>query len=141
MDKELRSYNKYIDDKICEIIKQLKKGDKENNTQIRAKLQALTQYHNQTIRNFQHERFIHLIVTFFFAGLLILSTALLVYIASSQVISNQTTLTNLSICITLILLVTEIFYIKHYFILENYTQSLYKYSKKMFEIEQDNLTY
>jgi len=136
MDKELKTYILFIESKITGISKQL---EKENNNpeRINKEIQELTDYHNQTIRNFQHERFIHLIVTFFFAGLLLLSIFISILFTSSPMWFSGTVLTNLSLCISAILLITELFYIKHYYILENYTQSLYKYSKNLYEISQN----
>ena len=136
MDKELKTYILFIESKITGISKQL---EKENNDpeRINKEIQELTDYHNQTIRNFQHERFIHLIVTFFFAGLLLLSIFISILFTSSPMWFSGTVLTNLSLCISAILLITELFYIKHYYILENYTQSLYKYSKNLYEISQN----
>jgi len=134
MDKELKKYKSFIENKIDEINKQQKSTDDNPGTE---NIQNLINYHNQTIRNFQHERFIHLIVTFFFAGLLILSIFISILFAASPMWVSDTVLTNLSLCISAILLITELFYIKHYYILENYTQSLYKYSKELYEISQN----
>ncbi len=62
---------------------------------------------------FQHERLIHLLVTFFFAlfAILFLALGMVSYIF---------------LPILFILLVFVIFYILHYFFLENHVQYLYK---------------
>ena len=74
--------------------------------------------HITKIKFFQHERLVHLLVTLFFAIFLLIS----LYISLTQ---------NLFIYIVLILLVMLIFYIKHYFFLENNIQYLYKEYDKM----------
>lgn len=134
MDKELKAYKLYIENKINQINKQL--GKTKDTKNIDKQITELTNYHNQTIHNFQHERFIHLIVTFFFAGLFLLSVAVSISFAMFSICGDGVILTNLSLCISLILFITELFYIRHYYILENYTQSLYKYSKTLHEISQ-----
>ncbi|MCL2110416.1 hypothetical protein FWH30_02455 [Microgenomates group bacterium] len=73
------------------------------------------------IRDFQHERLIHLLVTLFFGLLLFLS-----FIFSSL---ND----NLIFWIlTAIVTILEIFYIKHYFILENTLQKIEAISPDIF---------
>lgn len=139
MDKELKQYKLYIENKISNINKQLEKGD--DTKKAYSQIDELINFHNQTIRNFQHERFIHLIVTIFFAGLLLLSVAVSILFAIFSPSESGMLLTNLSLCISLILFITELFYIRHYYILENYTQSLYKYSKTLHEINQNRYNY
>ena len=69
---------------------------------------------------FQHERFIHLIVTFFFAvfALAFLALGMISYIF---------------LIIFAILIVFLLFYIVHYFFLENHVQYLYKLYDEMYE--------
>ncbi len=75
------------------------------------KKQALTQ-----ISFFQHERLIHLIVTMTFA---IMTMVILVAICMTSFMPL--------IALELLLLVLLIPYIRHYYILENGTQTLYRY--------------
>lgn len=75
--------------------------------------QKLKEEHLIKIQFFQHERLIHLIVTLFYALFLIL------FLFLSKIHS-------LYIIPTLILIVFLIFYVKHYFFLENSVQYLYK---------------
>lgn len=63
---------------------------------------------------FQHERLIHLIVTALIAILLV------IFIVASTICSNV----GFPI-LSIILLILEAFYIKHYYFLENQTQKLY----------------
>lgn len=75
----------------------------------------LLDYHKDKIKFFQHERFIHLIVTVLFAIATIITIVAIV-------LSEKITLIPLAV----LLLVLLIPYIKHYFFLENTTQLLYK---------------
>ena len=69
--------------------------------------------HLVKIKFFQHERLVHLLVTLFFALFLLIS----LYLSLKE---------SLFIIVVLILLVMLIFYVKHYFFLENSVQELYK---------------
>lgn len=64
---------------------------------------------------FQHERLIHLLVTLFFSGMGI--AALIAGVALENL---------LFLVLFLIILVLDIFYIRHYYILENGIQRLYR---------------
>lgn len=84
---------------------------------------SLYQYHRDQVHNFQHERLIHLLVTFFFALLFLL--ALVAFLL--------TPLESLRIplgILTLILLCLEAAYIHHYYRLENSVQSLYELTER-----------
>ena len=81
-------------------------------------------YHIDRVRDFQHERLVHLLVTFFFGFLLIgAATALLV----QPLPELRVPLGFLSA----ILLVLELAYIRHYYELENGVQSLYLLTKRL----------
>ena len=69
---------------------------------------------------FQHERLIHLIVTLFFSLFAIIFTFISLY-----------TKNNYMYIITLILYVFVMFYIIHYYYLENGVQKLYKFFDKL----------
>lgn len=131
MDKSLREYERYISGEIEKIHFEIKDSKTTAHLNlIRPKVKALLEFHVDSVHNFQHERLIHLIVTFFFGGLLIL-------FAGVSFIPKDITydlLNHLILAITLILFVVEIFYIRYYYYLENGTQRLYKYSKKLFEM-------
>ena len=68
------------------------------------------------IQFFQHERFIHLIVTVTFAILTVMSV--LGFVATAQIGL---------LVLTVMLLVLLVPYIRHYYILENGVQKLYQY--------------
>jgi predicted PurR-regulated permease PerM len=77
---------------------------------------------------FQHERLIHLIVTALFAVLTVVSLVLMALVPSYTVI-------------TLIVLLATllVFYIRHYYILENRTQHLYKLMDRLLEVKSSEL--
>ena len=64
-------------------------------------LVQLAAFHARRIAEFQHERLVHLLVTMFFACLLFAAVGLFLF-------------------------VLELFYIRHYYYLENGTQRLYR---------------
>ena len=100
MDKKLRNY-------IEEIEKASKHPSKE-----------LIEYHKTMTAQFQHERFIHLVVTLFFSLFLILFFGMFLFAALSLPGDSG-------------MLVT-IFYIHHYYQLENGTQKLEDITKKLY---------
>lgn len=89
---------------------------------------ALQQYHQERVRDFQHERLIHLLVTFFFALLLIAS-------AIGAITAPFGLMQTLFCALTLVLLLLELAYIRHYYYLENGTQSLYDLTERLFKEE------
>ena len=102
MKKYLYDYIKEIDNKL------------ENNKNNK----SLKEEHLVKINFFQHERLIHLIVTLSFALLTLVSILISKYYCSF-------------IFITIVLLICLIFYIVHYYYLENGVQYLYKQYDRM----------
>lgn len=100
----------YLDEYIDYIDKQLK----ENVTN------KMIDDHLIKISFFSHERLIHLLVTLFYGVFLFLSILIGLEIP-------------LFLFISLILIVFLIFYVRHYFLLENGVQYLYKQYDKMKE--------
>lgn len=74
----------------------------------------LSTYHETQIQFLQHERFIHLIITIFFALLLI-----------GSVVSTLVSPIILLFVLDLILFILLLFYIRHYYRLENGVQYWY----------------
>ena len=101
MKEYIQNYINYIDNKLKT------KMSKEEIEQ-----------HLIKIHFFQHERLIHLIVTVFYAIFLLLSI----------IISLKTPL---FLLITFIFIIFLMFYVKHYFFLENSVQYLYKQYDEM----------
>jgi len=109
MRKYLKTYTSFIEDAI-------KNGG--NNFDWA----SLYQRHITKISFFQHERLIHLLVTFFFGFIFFLSVVLGLLLGS------------LGFCaLGAILAVLLIFYIWHYFFLENGVQKLYRLSEEIEE--------
>ena len=125
MDKSLKEYDKYIKNEIDN----LQKSDVSKDI-LKQKARDLLSCHDHTVRNFQHERLIHLIVTIFFAAMLIFGTSALFIDKSLDFFYMN----NLLAAIVAILFVVEIFYIRHYYLLENGTEKLYEQSKRLFDI-------
>lgn len=109
MREYLGDYIKGIDDKIKE--KKVTEKDIEN--------------HLIKINFFQHERLIHLLVTLFYGLFLFLSV----------IISLKVWLFLIILYLALIVL---IFYVRHYFFLENHVQYLYKEYDQMKNILEEN---
>lgn len=84
-------------------------------------LTELAHYHRTRVQEFQHERLIHLLVTFFFAGLFL--AALVAFLATAAMGVVMNCLLGL---LSLILFVLELAYIRHYHQLENGVQRLYE---------------
>ena len=84
-------------------------------------LAELAHYHRTRVQEFQHERLIHLLVTFFFAGLFLASLAAFLATAAMGLAMNC-----LLGLLALILFVLELAYIRHYYQLENGVQRLYE---------------
>ncbi|MDR2064082.1 MAG: hypothetical protein LBQ02_04885 [Candidatus Nomurabacteria bacterium] len=97
-------------------------------------LEKFARYHEAMVKNFQHERAIHLAVTLFFAGILLLFFFVTVlFHIFVPIESDAGTLISISLStIVVILLVTTIFYVRHYYQLENGVQRLYTISKEIY---------
>jgi len=133
MDKRIKKHTTFVNQKINELEKELAESDNKSLTKL--KIRDLNDYQKTIVGNFQHERHIHLLVTLFFASLMLLTagaSVILSIIGSSYSIFN--TLNILVLAIFAIIFVTEIFYIIYYFKLENGTQKLYEISKKIYNL-------
>ena len=115
MEKKILAYEKFI--------------EREAKREMSAsKRKELAELHAETVRNFQHERLIHLIVTLFFAGLAVV----VVFIAIWVAIKYGWMLEVLPLYILAgILVILTVFYVRHYYFLENHVQGLYKYTEKL----------
>lgn len=104
MRKSINDYIKEIDNRI-------------DNTKD---LNKLKEEHLIKIGFYQHERLIHLLVTLFY-GLFMFITIILSYYNP------------LALIIVLIFMVFLIFYVRHYFYLENHVQYMYKQYDRIIE--------
>ncbi len=115
MDKKLKAY-----------IKEAKEISKKPTKEKR-------EYHFMMLETFKHEREIHLYVTLAFAFYMILFFFAFLYI--SIFVQGSWFLSFCLGFITLALTVTEVLYVRHYYILENGCQILEEISKKFFDIK------
>lgn len=111
MEKRIKEYEKFI-----------KEAAKHPTSDLKA-------YHNEMVRNFQHERAIHLAIMLFFIAI-----ALIVMVGAAFAIVYAT----LPFAITISVLAGLLFilsaaYIKHYYFLENHVQSLYDITAKLYK--------
>lgn len=135
MDKKLHEHEQLMKEKIEKIEASLAdtKNDKEI-SYIHKNIKALYKYHREAVTNFQHERLVHLIVTIFFATMQIAAIIATIWSTTIPTTSNGVVLFNLLLIIDLIFFVTGIFYVRHYYQLENGTQRLYDFSQKLYEL-------
>lgn len=116
MDKKLWAHDRFMGTELkrLESVDKLSPDDAER----------LWEYHLAVLRDLQHERLIHLLLTLCFAGLTLLAGAgTVVAVSHDNVWFIWSAAT-----VTLILLVTELAYIRHYYRLETGLQRLYTYT-------------
>lgn len=83
-------------------------------------------YHAQMLRDFQHERAIHLAITLFFAAL----TLLVLGVTTWALAVTDYFWMGLwpMVAASGLLIIVTAFYISHYYFLENHVQRLYRYN-------------
>lgn len=116
MEKRILSYRKFIDSLLAE-------GD--DNTDWK----QIYEQHLIQVGFFQHERLIHLIVTVTFAILEIISIALFTIVANMDNAAGMTVPGLGALCLVLFILLIP--YIRHYWILENEVQKMYRQHDKL----------
>jgi hypothetical protein len=131
MDKDLRNYNKQTTDQIDALQAVLSSAHADGRQHIIIHIRELFDIHVERVRDFQHERLIHLTVTLFFGGLLLLSIAGGLFVLTLAADPSGPMLNLLAWTLCPLLFATQIFYVRHYYLLENGTQSLYKLTAKL----------
>lgn len=142
MDKKILEHKGFVETEIVRISKisrnQLSSANGEFSRSLEA--QKLAKYNDDMIKNFQHERQIHLFVTFFFGGLLIISLTIssLISVQFNDIFAKNSA--NLiavasSFTLSLILSILEAFYIAYYYRLENRIAKLYPLSRKIYDLQ------
>ena len=137
MEKRLKNYLKYIEEKIREIKGILRDGNEDesksisknrNGLEVGAYAEAERVMKDLLIQIgfFAHERLVHLIVTVTFAILTVVAVV-------GFLISEQVGL----IALIVLLLVLLVPYIRHYYILENGVQKLYTFYDELQKILSD----
>jgi hypothetical protein len=122
MDKAIDRHKKFVAKELAKL----------QDSSDKVALKSLLNYHDIMTRNFQHERRVHLIITLFFAVLMLVSWAALSIVA---VDSAELGVVLLPMgLLVLVLTVLEGFYIRYYYLLENRTQKLYKLTDDIYEL-------
>lgn len=115
MKERITKYLKYMDD----LLDRIESGEEMD-------LQKILKNHMVQIGFFMHERLVHLIVTVLFA----IGTFMTIF---TYLIVNNVGL----LLLALLLIVLLIPYIKHYYLLENGVQKMYKQYDKLLEYEAE----
>ncbi len=128
MEKRLKNYLRYIEEKLGELKEHLcaENGSENGNglkKEVCAEAERVMKELLIQIGFFAHERLVHLIVTVTFAILTIVAVV-------GLLISEQTAL----IALIVLLLVLLVPYIRHYYILENGVQKLYTFYDELQKI-------
>lgn len=90
---------------------------------------SLYQYHMDRVRDFQHERLVHLLVTLFFGAFSLASIGLYMTLINTDIAL-------LSGALAFVVSSLEVAYIYHYYKLENGVQSLYKITRQFENSEE-----
>lgn len=109
------------------VVKEIKRLSSEKD---KKGLRDLLDYHDMMTRNFQHERQIHLFITLFFAGLMLLGWAL--FVAVLATLSDFSAIIWLVGALVFLLTTLESFYIRYYYHLENRTEKLYQLTDEIY---------
>lgn len=114
MEKRIKEYEEFIK-------KRLKNPDK-----------GLLDYHREVLANFQHERMVHLVIMVFFIILTLGMTVVCLIAMYGIKIYHWWDFLPLALA-TFVMWILSIFYVKHYYFLENHVQGLYDISKELYE--------
>ncbi len=112
MEKRILRYRHYMDELLSDI--------ESNHNKSKEELETLRADHLVQVSFFQHERLIHLIVTVLFALLEVISLVM---------VMMSPELFTLLLAVTVLILLLP--YIRHYYILENEVQKMYKQYDKL----------
>ncbi|MDR1727705.1 MAG: hypothetical protein LBT74_07235 [Acidobacteriota bacterium] len=126
MEEELKAYRDYISQAVAAWAAL----DAASREAERARLQRL---HERRLADFQHERLLHLLVTLFFGIVLVALFLTALTCGASLAVTVGMWPTTLLGVLTLVVLVLEAFYIKHYYFLENNVQALYRLVRPLYQ--------
>ena len=121
-------YNLLMDKKLKACIEYIESEYKDKNKKAS---EELISYHLQMVQHFQHERLVHLIVTMFFALFLLIFFAMFIIMSITLTKCGEILIIGTGL-ITLILLITTLFYAAHYYKLENGTQRLEDMTRRLY---------
>ncbi len=118
MEKQIRDYEKYIKGQVREI-EELSFEE----------VHDLFKLHTETVRNFQHERLVHLLIMLFFVFLAVcLVFGTIIGIMAGWIFGGMFVALGV---LDLLMVVLSVAYVKHYYFLENHIQGLYKYFEEI----------
>lgn len=119
MEKQLKEYLRFLEEELP--------------GKPAEELPALWQQHIARTKEFQHERLAHLLVTLFFGALVFLCFVLFFLVMTGTILTDNSAVSAILLfALSFGLLVLLIFYIRHYYILENGVQKLYTYDRFFF---------
>jgi hypothetical protein len=99
---------------------------------------ALSDFNKTQIKFFQHERLIHLLITLFFGLIFFVSIMAELLILNT---GNNPVFSDIGLsAVNAILIIILIFYILHYFFLENSIQKLYRLNREIIKHCEGNYT-
>ncbi|MDO4271721.1 MAG: hypothetical protein Q4C83_01915 [Candidatus Saccharibacteria bacterium] len=126
MDKEILEHRDYMLTELARLDNAKKDKDYVD------KLRDLATYHDMQVRNFQHERLIHLLVSIIFGVIMLSSWAgLLAWLFVTNGYYDE--VTGLLIILAIILTILEAAYLRFYYHLENWTQRLYALGTEVYD--------
>jgi len=115
MEQKIREYERFIEQKTSGELGPIERV-------------KVAEYHKEMLANFQHERLVHLLIMLFFVAV---SLALIGgFVALTYCFGMRAELIPFYILLGIVIILT-IFYVKHYYFLENHIQKLYQYTKKL----------
>ncbi len=118
MEKQIRDYEKYIKGQVREI-EELSFEE----------VHDLFKLHTETVRNFQHERLVHLLIMLFFVFLAVcLVFGTIIGVMAGWIFGGMFVALGV---LDLLMVVLSVAYVKHYYFLENHIQGLYKYFEEI----------
>ncbi|MBR3264147.1 hypothetical protein IKF94_02885 [Candidatus Saccharibacteria bacterium] len=111
MEKRIKEYETFI-----------KQAVKHPTPELRA-------YHNEMVRNFQHERAVHLAIMLFFIAvtLVIMAVSAWAFVFADLVFSIVTAI------LAGLLFILSVTYVRHYYFLENHVQKLYDITTELYK--------
>ena len=128
MDKKLCEHREYVAREIGKLEKKF----------CGERAAALLAYHQDMVKNFQHERLIHLMVTLFYAGMMFGGMGVFVWVLSVVEMSSWAgaVIVGGTGFVAVVVLVTTLFYVRHYYRLENGCAKLYELTEELFKIQR-----
>jgi small-conductance mechanosensitive channel len=135
MEQQIRAHRQLMEQKLSWLQAQMKKNKGGLSAAAQVEWQSFWHYHRLTLRHYQHERLAHLLVMLFF-GLLVMvvgGMTLLLYPAIYYFRLGPQAVVGVWLLFALVV-VTEGFYVKHYYFLENQIQLFYRLERQMFEL-------